>query len=183
MGSFYTSHTLRGPTQEAVLAYLGLRSALVSKTENRFTIVLDEACESQDIDELSALAQDLSAHFGCPVLAILNHDGSVLYYELYEDGKKSDRYNSSPSELDESLGDAPMGGDAARLFAAFGANDTGKIESVLRREDYSSAVERHVDLASALGIPAYGVAVGYYSAGEDGTNSVIPDGTYASTTE
>ena len=183
MGSFYTSHTLRGPTQEAVLAYLGSRSALVSKTDSEFTIVLDEACESQDTDELSVLGRDLSAHFGCPVLAVLNHDSSVLFFELYEEGKKSDEYNSLPSEIDESLGNSPMGGNAGRLAAALGASDIEKIESALRSEEYSSADDRRVDIATALGIPPHGVAVGFYSVSEDTANPTISEGTYVSTVE
>lgn len=183
MGSFYTSHTLLGPTQKAVLTYLGSRPALVSKTENGFTTVLDEACESQDTDELSVLGRDLSAHFRCPVLAVLNHDSSVLFVELYEDGKKSDEYNSLPSEVDESLGNSPIGGNAVRLAAALGASDIDKIELALRSEDYSSADERHVDFATALGIPAYGVAVGFHYVSEDAANPAIPEGTYVGTTD
>jgi hypothetical protein len=181
LGSFYTSHALHGPTQKAVLDYLGARSALVSKTENGFTVVLDEACESQDPDEISALGRELSAQFECPVLAVLNHDTSLLYFELFENGKTTDQYNSSPSDFDEDAGDTPVGGNAARIAAAFGVADGARIESVLRREDYGTAEERHRDLAAVIGIPAYGVNIGFNYASEDDVDPVVQQGAYIGT--
>jgi len=164
MGNFYTSHTLRGPSQDEVIAWLGNRPAYVSKTERSCTTVLDQACESQDRQELADLAHRLSEHFRCPVLAVLNHDDDVLYFELYEDGKKTDEYNSAPSYFDVEGGDdEPVGGDASRLATAFGVSDVPAIETVLRTgaDEYVFQFERHRDLASALSLPSFSVAVGY----------------------
>lgn len=162
MGSFYTSHTLRGPSQAEVLSFLKDRSALVSRAEGGFVTVLDEACEEQDGEVLSEVARSLSSKFQCPVLAVLNHDDDVLYFELYENGTKTDEYNSTPSYFDEEVEDSgPSGGDAERLATAFGGKDLSKIEEVLRNEEYVFAHERHHDLAELLGFPAFSVAIGY----------------------
>src|SRR2546421_4099689 len=116
MGSFYTSHTVRGPSQQALLAWLGARPALVSKTEAGTTVVLDAACEDQGGEKPAELAAQISGHFQCAVLATLNHDDDILYFELYENGVKTDEYNSNPAYFDEDAeSDEPSGGDATRL--------------------------------------------------------------------
>ncbi|NHZ98399.1 hypothetical protein [Massilia sp. CCM 8734] len=180
MGSFYTSHTLRGPSQQAVLAHMNERRAFVSREEDGNLTVLDEASECQDPQVLGALAQSLSAFFACPVLALLNHDDNFLYLELYENGAKTDQYNSNPaafSEDDEDGFGVPQGGDAARLCAAFGAADVGAVEAVLRDESFMMAVERHERLAEALGLPAFSVGLGFtYAEANDGVpeNCFVP---------
>lgn len=182
MGSFYTSHTLRGPSQAEVLDFLRGRSALVSRAENGFVTVLDEACESQDSEVLAQLACDLSARFGCPLFAVLNHDDDILCFELYESGKKTDEYNSAPGYFDEEVeDDRPTGGDANRLAKIFGATDPRRVETVLRNEDYVFAVERHRDLAEALSIPACSVGIGYKYASGGELPPGVPEGAYAHT--
>lgn len=162
MGSFYSSHVLRGPSQAQVLKWLGDRPAFVSQTVAGNTVVLDAACESQDGRALAALASGMSAHFGCAVLALLNHDDDILYFELYENGRKIDEYNSMPGYFGDGDPEAgPAGGDAARLAAIFGAANSAQVEDVLRKRDYAFAVERHMDLALALGLPAFSVGLGY----------------------
>lgn len=178
MGSFYTSHTLRGPSQAEVLARLKGRPSYVSTSERSFTTVLDEACESQDGEELAALGASLSEHFKCPVLALLNHDDDILYFELYENGEKSDEYNSNPAYFGEAEDDRPSGGNAALLAAAFGASDAGLVETVLRSSEYIFATERHKDLATALGIPAFAVGIGYTYAEAGDPPPWVPAGTY-----
>ena len=169
MGSFYTSHTLRGPSQAAVVAELNGRSAYVSASEHGCVTVLDEACESQDGEELASLAARLSAVFQCPVLAVLNHDDDILYFELYEAGEQRDEYNSSPSYFDDTVeDDGPSGGNPALLAAAFGVTDKERIEAALRSTEYVFATERHHELALALSLPSFSVGIGYTyaSAGE-----------------
>ena len=179
MGSFYTSHTLRGPPQAEVLSWLKGRSAYVSRSERSFTTVLDEACESQDSEELAALGASLSEHFKCPVLAVLNHDDDILYFELYDKGKKSDEYNSNPAYFGEEVeDDAPSGGSAALLTAAFGAADAGRIEAVLRNSEYIFATERHKDLAAALGLPEFAVGIGFRYAAAGDPPPWVAEGTY-----
>ena len=60
----------------------------------------------------------------------------------------------------------PEGGDAKKLCAAFGSDAVKEVEGILRKpfaEDngYVFAMERHGDLAAALGIPSFGVGSGF----------------------
>ena len=178
MGNFYTNYTLRGPSQFAVAAALTGRTALVTPAEAGCVVVFDEESEVQDAEGMAELASTLSRRFRCPVLGIANHDDDILYYQLYEAGALEDEYDSCPNYFDPDAEPLPpAGGDAAKLCAAFAANNVAVIESILRRsgweeDGYTFEVERHEDLILALGLPLYGVGAGYLyvSRGE------LPDG-------
>lgn len=168
MGSFYTNITLRGPTQHEVADYLiqADRIAYVSPTVKRITVVYDADSESQDTSVMGRLASELSNHFQCPSLAILNHDDDLLVYQLYEAGKLIDEYDSSPGYFDGELS-APIDGDAKKLGQAFDVkHNIAQIESILRKPSYEEdgylfATDRHRELAQALGIPSFAVGLGY----------------------
>lgn len=163
MGSFYTNVTLRGPAQEEVLAHLGDRACYVSRTSDGFTVVLDEASEAQDLDDLLEVTASLSARFDCPALAALNHDDGVLYMTLFEHGEQVDQYNSYPGFDDDDAdeaGNEPVGGDAARWVAVFGG-DADALELALRDREFVFASERHAAVVAALGMPDFAVGTGY----------------------
>ena len=178
MGNFYTNYTLRGPSQQSVAKTLTGRSAIVAPARDGYVVVFDEESEQQDQGVINALAARLSREFGCPVLAVLNHDDDLLWYQLHVDGELADEYDSSPGYFDPSAEPSdPSGGDAHRLCSAFGASNVAEVESVLRKssfdeDGYVFAVERHTDLFRALGIPSIGVGSGfcYVTTGE------LPDG-------
>jgi hypothetical protein len=178
LGSFYTNHTVRGPSQAELLDWLGDRPAFVSKSERGLSVVLDAECEDQDGEVLASLASGISGQMHCHVLAVLNHDDDVLYFELYENGEKIDEYNSSPAFFDDSAdSDEPKGGNAALLGKVFGDSDPAKVEAALRGE-YVFAFERHRDLALALGLPMYSVGLGYNYVSEGDLPPDAPDGEY-----
>jgi hypothetical protein len=178
LGSFYTNHTVRGPSQKQLLEWLHDRPAFVSKSEGGLSVVLDAECEDQDGQVLADLASAISKEFSCHVLAVLNHDDDVLYFELYVNGDKIDEYNSSPAFFDESAeADEPIGGNAQQLCNVFGAADPEKVEVALRGE-YVFAYERHRDLAVALGLPMYCVGLGYNYVSEGNLPPDAPDGEY-----
>jgi hypothetical protein len=178
LGSFYTNHTVRGTSQAKLLEWLHDRPAYVSKSERGLSVVLDAECEDQDGEVLASLAKRMSGDLNCHVLAILNHDDDVLYFELYENGNKIDEYNSSPGFFDESSdSDEPTGGNAALLCTIFGASDPDRVEAALRG-DYVFAFERHRDLALALGLPMYSVGLGYNYVSEGDWPPDAPDGEY-----
>jgi hypothetical protein len=178
LGSFYTNHTVRGPSQSKLLEWLRDRPAYVSKSERGLSVVLDAESEDQDGEVLAGLASEISGQLNCHVLAVLNHDDDVLYFELYENGEKIDEYNSSPAFFNESAeSDEPTGGNAALLSTIFGASDQGKVEAALRG-DYVFAFERHRDLALALGLPMYSVGLGYNYVSEGDLPPDAPDGEY-----
>jgi hypothetical protein len=174
MGFFYTTITLRGVEQTDVVAYLKRRhrDAYVSPTINDITVVYDREGEGQDTNVLEGLAGDLSAAFGIPAVAALLHDDDVFWYGLFVDGDQVDEYNSAPGYFGEADPGPPVGGDAARLARAFGAEDhIEKIDEILHAwddDDWNEgfgAEERHQALAEALSLPPYAYSMGYYSIG------------------
>src|SRR5262249_3594018 len=91
----------------------------------------------------------------------------IFWYQLYLSGELVDEYDSLPGYFDASAEpSAPAGGDAQKLCKAFGAASVAQVESILRKssfdeDGYVFAVERHTDLARALGIPSFGVGAGF----------------------
>jgi len=165
MGCFYANFTLRGPSQKSVAAALAGRSAIVTPEQDGCVVVFDEESDQQDFEVIAELASRLSSAFDCPLLAVLNHDDSFLWYQLYLNGELMDEYNSFPNYFDAAEDDdsTPSGGNAAQLCGAFGVKNVRKIKRILTKatlddDGYAFALERHADLASALGIPSFGVA-------------------------
>jgi hypothetical protein len=167
MGSFYTSITLLGPDQDQVAEYLGQQGlrAYVSPTVRRVTVIGEAQCDMQKEDVLEALAAKLSKQFDCPALAVLNHDDDVLLYKLYTGGTLSDAYDSTPGYFEGAESPVPKGGNARLLCNTFGVKQNADgVEKILRSrsgKSYVFALDRHRDLAEALGLPAFSVAFGY----------------------
>ena len=136
-------------------------------------MVFDEESEGQDPKVLSKLASRLSSRFSCPVLAVLNHDDDVLWFQLYHAGKLLDEYDSYPGFSDGNDSHIqPRGGDAKALCDAFGSSNYDDVERVLRQtsmgdDGYTFAVERHDELAQALNLPPFGVGTGFNYIEED----------------
>jgi len=178
MGNFYTNFTLKGPSQQAVADALSGRSAVVTPAQDGCIVVFDEQSDGQDSGVITELASGLSRKLHCPVLAVLNHDDDILWYQLYLSGKLADQYDSSPGYFDASAKpSAPAGGDAQKLCSAFGAGSAAEVESILRKSSfdeggYTFAVERHADLVRSLGIPDFGVGTGFRSI----TDGELPEG-------
>jgi hypothetical protein len=170
MGSFYVNITVRGPTQDQLLNYLVSqdRNAYVSPTVNEFTVIWDEEIDEQNIEIISSLASKVSKHYHCPALAFLNHDDDILWYQLYEAGKLTDQYDSTPGYFDEDADPSPpSGGNASILCEAFAIPlNIGRVEAILRKScfddgGYVFALDRHRDLANAIGMPSFSVGLGY----------------------
>ncbi len=176
MGNFYTNFTLGGVDQLAAAKELAGRSCLVTPAVNNSVVVFDSASEKQDQREIASLAEMLSQRLKCAVLAVLNHDDDILWYQLYSKGQLEDEYNSTPGYFDASQVTAPSGGDAKKLCAAFGSGNVAKVEHILSSSledgEYAFAFQRHEALVHALGISPYGVGLGYGYL-EDGD---MPDG-------
>jgi hypothetical protein len=169
MGGFYTNYTLRGPSQQAVSAVLKGRRALVTDSHNGCVVAFDEISDQQDQEQISELAARLSRELACPVLAVLDHDDDILWYQLYISGKRTDEYHSWPGYFDRSADpSASSGGDAEQLCAAFGARNIAAVEQILRKSSagdngYVFAHERHADLVRSLGLPEIAVGTAYAS--------------------
>jgi hypothetical protein len=168
MGNFYTNYTLKGPSQQAVASALIGRKAIVTPDHNGCVIVFDEQSDEQDSKVIGSLASLLSGRLSCPVLAVLNHDDDILWYQLYEDGKLSDEYDSTPGYFEATEPSAPTGGDARRLCSLFGAGDPAAVEAILRKSlfdegGYAFAFQRHADLVGALALPELGIGACFRS--------------------
>lgn len=163
MGNFYTNFTLYNVTQGEALEALSAYRAIVSPEHGRSVVVYEESTCRQDLTRITKLATYLSTALACPVLAMLNHDDSILYFELFRAGIQIDKYDSCLEYFGNSEVEGPTGGDATKLCAAFGAEHTQKVEKILRRKRYVFAYERHRDLVNALGLPACAVGYSYDS--------------------
>lgn len=155
MSALFAQIILQGPEPVAVACALAGRHAYISTGQGP-VIVLDEAFEYQECTELNRWGAALSLEFRCPALATMSHD-NVLYVELYEAGVRTGQYWSEPIP-----GDPPVGGDAERFAAAFGANDVKAVERALQRLDYLSALDRHADLLAALGLPTVAAGASHF---------------------
>lgn len=164
MSKFYANITIQGTPQSEVVAYVnGIGVvAYVSATARTATVVFPEDLGSQE-----GLAVSLSARFNCPALLVMNYGDTVLLYQLYVNGEQVDAYVSSPHEELDTGGQPIPEGDAKLLSATFGMERrAARVERVLRRpthptRGYALAVNRHGELARALGLPLFAVGTGY----------------------
>lgn len=164
MGNTYTNYTLHGPSQQEVVKALAGRSAIVTPAAQGCVVVFDEQSDELLQAAVPAFALQWSEAFACPVLGVMNYDDDVFWYRLYIRGQKVDEYASWIGIAGHPR--VPRGGDAGKLCRAFGSSNVSEVESVLRKpsegkDSYAFAVDRHADLARALGIPAFGVGAGY----------------------
>ena len=166
MGSSYSNLTLRGADRERTIAALRARGrdAFVGPEQDGAFVVFDEASEN-DPEALEALAVELTRELGGVALAVTVHDEDVLYFSLVRDGSVLDQYDSCPGYF---TGDEQpaSGGDAAQLAETFGApGSRDEVERILRappkQGDYFFETARHEDLVDVLGLPEYGVSLGY----------------------
>jgi len=172
MGNFYTNTTLKGPDRHSIVRAIDRmrRAAAVTPSQADLTVVFDRESERQD-GSAYPFVERLTRELDCLALYVTNHDDSVLYYRLYGSGEIIDQYDSCPNYFE---GDPvpPEGGDAQVLCDALGvpaARDT--VHEILHYDRYAAAndgarryaweVERHADLARALGLPLWAVGFGY----------------------
>lgn len=159
MGNFYVNHTIRNTTVEAVAKVMTGRPSIIARAENNYVVVYDAESDTQDPEVITALGQKLSLDLNTTVLAVLNHDDDILFFQLFQNGQVTDEYDSCPGYFEG--GDTnPTGGNATKLAEAFDVQDELAIERVLRGE-YAFAVHRHQALAEALHLPECSVGFGY----------------------
>ena len=161
MGNFYVNYTIRAADRQKLAEAFKGRNAILTPEKNNCIVAADETSDDQDQETISELAQTISQKFKCPVIAVLNHDDDILWYQLYDAGELVDEYDSCPSYFSDSEEDGPKGGNAKRLCAAFHADNPTAVEKILRSEAYVFAVERHQALVEALAISDHAVAFSY----------------------
>ena len=165
MSGYYANITVQGPAREDVVAFLKKHGviAYVSPAVKGATVIWHEDLASQE-----PLAASLSTDLNCPALVVMGYGEAVLMYTLYRGGAPADAYVSSPHEGLELDGPAPEG-DARVLAAAFGIDMdhlVARVARVLRKParqntEYAYAVNRHGELARALGLPVFAAGSGF----------------------
>lgn len=159
MGNFYVNHTIRGASLDAVAKAMVGRPCIIAPAENNYVVVYDAESDTQDAEAITGLGQKLSRDLNATVLAVLNHDDDILFFQLFQNGHVTDEYDSTPGYFEGDVSE-PTGGNAANLAVVFDAEDQLAIERVLRGE-YAFAVHRHQALAEALKLPECSVGFGY----------------------
>jgi hypothetical protein len=182
MGCFYVNITTRKAQSHEVIDFLKSNnlSAYIIVGPEDFCSIYEQICDTQNMNHISAILCELSRHFSCPAIGVMNHDNDILAYELWLNGEKVDEYDSCPDCFDPEPGGnvEPIGGNAKLLSELMGQNPNEKsIEDVLRAFgggdlDFVFAVERHGALAKAVGLPSHTVGYGFNYLSE----GVIPEG-------
>ena len=156
MGNFYTNITLRGVASSSVADALErlYRRAYVAPALTDCVTIFDARTESQDPNELGALAGTLSEQLGCVSLAALNHDDDILALALFDGGHLITEYSS----------DSPAGSDAGALCRAFDTNAAWSqvlLTGLLRGPRPLFEIMRHRLIARVLGLPPWVAGGGY----------------------
>jgi hypothetical protein len=165
MGSSYANVLLREPDVDAVAAvleHLGRRAYVAGN--GAVTVVYDERSDQQPRGELERLATLLSSKLGRAALAVANYHDDVLEYQLADNGRIVDRYDSYPGFLEKKGRETPEGGDARRLCLAFGVPEQEQAVAALllrTRFDIGPEIERHEQLLRLLGLPPDLAMLGY----------------------
>ena len=168
MGNFYTNITLRGVPPSSVADALQRlhRRAYVAPALTECVTIFDARTESQDPNELGALAGALSEHLACVALAALNHDDSILALALYDRGHLITEYSS----------DSPAGTDAGALCRAFDTDAAWAqllLAGLLRGPRPLFEIMRHRLITRVLGLPPWVAGGGYnYIAQDEAPNGL-----------
>jgi hypothetical protein len=164
VGNFYVNFSVRSadPQQAADVLERAGRRAIVTPSRGGYVVVYDKEADRQATEPIMEVGCLLSRETGHPVFAVLNHDDDVLCYWLFEAGELSDSYNSNPDAFDEDEG-APAWrpGDAEKLCAVLRPGMGAAAVEAILRGDCGFAVDRHEQLADALGLPSWSVGFGY----------------------
>jgi len=169
VGSFYVNFTVKGADQQQVADTLQSagRRAIVTPAHNGYVVAYDEEAESQDTEAIMNVGSLLSREVGRPVLAVLNHDDDVLCYWLFQSGALEDSYNSDPEYFgDEAGAESAPQGNAERLCALLGHGAHAEAVETILRAEHTFELDRHDELARALGLPPWSVGFGYHYAAE-----------------
>jgi hypothetical protein len=179
MGNWYTNVAVKGAQQAEVVALLEElgRRAYVTPETSGWIVVYDQQTDDFDLSTLESLALTLSTRLCCAALASCNADDDVLWLALYENGTLSTRYASSRKEFEDGDEFPDLQETAEVLSRVFEKPQAkNQVSSLLRKSHgilgliglylkvriaYVLEVQRHLDLASLLGMPRAAVGLGY----------------------
>src|SRR4051812_12651514 len=107
MGNFYVNYTIRATNRDEIAKAFQGRNALLTPEKNGCVVAVDEISDEQNQEVISEVAANISKRFKCPVLAVLNHEDDILWYQLYESGELLDEYDSCPKYFSGEGEDGP----------------------------------------------------------------------------
>lgn len=165
MGNFYVNFAVKGDDPKRIADSLkqARREAFITPPINGYVVVYEKEADSQDIRAIEEVGLLLSRDAEAPVLAVLNHDDDILCYWLLDGGQVIDTYNSCPDYFGEGNEEAgASGGNTELLCATLNAGAVpDSVAAILQSDEYTFAVDRHTDLATALGLPSAVLGLGY----------------------
>ncbi|MDR3299510.1 MAG: hypothetical protein LBU43_05795, partial [Candidatus Accumulibacter sp.] len=149
------------------MPFLKERNAFVSPSSLGYVTIYDEQCDDGGLYP-NEFAIALSRQLNSLVFLVTVHDDDILYFDVFDNGLRKDKYDSCPNYFSEDDEDfhPPEGGNAQELCTLFGCNDRAVVESVLYTTDEESviwlfATERHRALAELLHLQSFSVGFGY----------------------
>jgi len=141
MGNWYTNIALKDVTPSDALRSLSElgRRAIVNPAQHRWVTVVDEECDKFDLDLLESLALTLSTQLQCIALPCFNADDDVLWFAIYENGRRVSRYASSLREFEDAAEFPPVRQFANELCRIFEKPDAVRQAGrVLRKGPWGS---------------------------------------------
>ncbi|MGV3606042.1 MAG: hypothetical protein ACO1RA_06515 [Planctomycetaceae bacterium] len=128
------------------------RTAFVLDAGKGDVVLYDEACDSQDIDEIQSLGVALSQKLPGPILASLNHDDDHLLLWIFFQGNCMDHYESwwDALRFTESL--CKWCGSSWKY---------PQLLFVLGMPTFIFEISRHMRVSALLGIPVGAMTTGY----------------------
>ena len=179
MGNWYTNICISGAQQSDIIALLDElgRRTYVTPEAGGWIVLYDQECDKFDLNELESLALTISARLSCTAFASFNADDDMLWLGAYENGNLSTRYSSDQKHFEDADEFPSIENVATTLCRVFGKPEKirmvrrilkrprgilGLLSVIFRfRTAYVVEVQRHGDLAEALGFPSGSVGLGY----------------------
>lgn len=153
MGAYYCNFTLRGPSQEEIVALLQEEGyeAFVSPTVRGRTVVYERESSNLESADVAAVGILLSEKLKCPALAVINADDDELWIGLYLGGVLKKEYSSRGRNR-----------GAYAISSAFGRPWLAPVVWLLLQAPWLLfETFRHALLAKLLGIPVSCAVMGY----------------------
>ena len=152
MGNFYTNICLKNVTPEQALEALRkLRLDAFMHQAGQDIVVYERRSDQQDTEILAAIAERLSKDLNTIALAVLNHDDSILWFQLYDRSELISEYANR---------DGPRRNIGALVSALNPSASKLKVWYTLFRP-YIFQVWRHEELARQLHLPWSSVGLGF----------------------
>lgn len=169
MGAFYTNAICSFEDKEIIEKYISnkKRNAYLLFKENdpKYFIITEEKSDSQSIMESNSFYRPLSALTKGPLLGCIVHDSDNLLLCLFSKGKDAYELADAPDFTGPEL----YVRNVEALIAAYGADEKKVSETHMTKnaKKHALAEDFQGEIYSAIGVPLWGIGVGYHDLKED----------------